>query len=160
MVAKGGMSLIREEAKKTLIAELIPLAFVLTPNIPEAEVLSGIRIATLDDMKAAARIIRQMGAKHVVVKGGHLAGDAVDLLYDGEDFREFRSPRIATAGHPRDRLHLFGGDRHRTRLRKGRRRGRDGGQALHHRGGTACLAGGRGARTDEPPGAPLCFGRG
>lgn len=96
MVAKGGMSLIREEAKKTLIAELIPLAFVLTPNIPEAEVLSGIRIETLDDMKAAARIIRKMGAKHVVVKGGHLAGDAVDLLYDGEDFREFRSQRIAT----------------------------------------------------------------
>ncbi|MDP1989403.1 MAG: bifunctional hydroxymethylpyrimidine kinase/phosphomethylpyrimidine kinase [Syntrophales bacterium] len=96
MVAKGGMSLIREEAKKTLIAELIPLAFVLTPNIPEAEVLSGIRIETLDDMKAAARIIRKMGAKHVIVKGGHLAGDAVDLLYDGEEFREFRSPRIAT----------------------------------------------------------------
>ena len=96
MVAKGGMSLIREEAKKTLIAELIPLAFVLTPNIPEAEVLSGIRIATLDDMKEAARIIRKMGARHVVVKGGHLAGDAVDLLYDGEDFREFRAPRIAT----------------------------------------------------------------
>jgi hydroxymethylpyrimidine/phosphomethylpyrimidine kinase len=96
MVAKGGMSLIREEAKKTLITELIPLAFVLTPNIPEAEVLSGIGIETLDDMKAAARIIRKMGARHVIVKGGHLAGDAVDLLYDGEDFREFRSPRIAT----------------------------------------------------------------
>ena len=96
MVAKGGMSLIREEAKKTLITELIPLAFVLTPNIPEAEVLSGIGIGTLDDMKAAARIIRKMGARHVVVKGGHLAGDAVDLLYDGKDFQEFRSPRIAT----------------------------------------------------------------
>jgi hydroxymethylpyrimidine/phosphomethylpyrimidine kinase len=83
MVAKGGTSLIREEAKETLIAELIPLAFVLTPNIPEAEVLSGLRIETLDDMK-------------VIVKGGHLAGDAVDLLYDGENFREFRSQRIAT----------------------------------------------------------------
>ena len=47
-------------------------------------------------MKAAARIIRKMGARHVVVKGGHLAGDAVDLLYDGERFREFRSQRIAT----------------------------------------------------------------
>jgi hydroxymethylpyrimidine/phosphomethylpyrimidine kinase len=96
MVSKGGMPLIREEAKKTLIEELIPLAFLLTPNIPEAEVLSGIRIATLDDMKAAARIIREMGAKHVVVKGGHLSGDAVDLLYDGKNFKEFRSPRIAT----------------------------------------------------------------
>lgn len=97
MAAKGGASLIREEAKKTLIAELIPLAFVLTPNIPEAEVLSGIRIVTLDDMKEAARIIRGLGARHVVVKGGHLSGDAVDLLYDGNEFREFASPRIATA---------------------------------------------------------------
>jgi len=97
MVAKGGASLIREEAKTTLIAELIPLAFVLTPNIPEAEVLSGIRIVTLDDMKKAAWIIRGLGARHVVVKGGHLIGDAVDLLYDGDEFREFASPRIATA---------------------------------------------------------------
>ncbi len=96
MVAKGGMSLIREEAKETLIAELIPLAFILTPNIPEAEVLSGIRIKTLDDMRAAAKVIRKMGARHVVVKGGHLSGEAVDLLYDGENFLEFRSQRIAT----------------------------------------------------------------
>jgi hydroxymethylpyrimidine/phosphomethylpyrimidine kinase len=96
MVAKGGMSLIRGEAIKTLVAELIPLAFVLTPNIPEAEVLSGIRIATLDDMKKAAKIIHEMGARHVIVKGGHLPGDAVDLLYDGADFQGFRSPRIVT----------------------------------------------------------------
>ncbi len=97
MVAKGGASLIREEAKETLIAELIPLAFVLTPNIPEAEVLAGIGIASREDMKEAARIIRGLGARHVVVKGGHLSGDAVDLLYDGREFREFASPRIATA---------------------------------------------------------------
>jgi hydroxymethylpyrimidine kinase/phosphomethylpyrimidine kinase len=97
MVAKGGMSLIREEAKKTLIAELVPLAFVLTPNIPEAEVLSGIGIATLSDMKEAARIIGHLGAAHVVVKGGHLEGDATDLLYDGCGFRTFSAPRIATA---------------------------------------------------------------
>ncbi len=97
MVAKGGMSLIREEAKKTMIAELVPLAFVLTPNIPEAEVLSGMRISTLSDMKKAARIIRDLGARHVVVKGGHLAGDAADLLYDGREFRTFSAPRIETA---------------------------------------------------------------
>lgn len=96
MVAKGGMSLLREEAKKTLIAELLPLALVLTPNIPEAEVLSGTAIKTIEDMKAAARIIRKLGARHVVVKGGHLAGDAVDLLFDGKGFREFRAKRIAT----------------------------------------------------------------
>jgi hydroxymethylpyrimidine/phosphomethylpyrimidine kinase len=97
MVAKGGERLIREEAKKTLIADLIPLAFVLTPNIPEAEDLSGIPIATTDEMKEAARIIHRMGAGHVLVKGGHLSGDAVDVLYDGCMFREFASPRIATA---------------------------------------------------------------
>ncbi|OHE19767.1 MAG: bifunctional hydroxymethylpyrimidine kinase/phosphomethylpyrimidine kinase [Syntrophobacterales bacterium GWF2_56_9] len=97
MVAKGGMALIHEEAKRTLIAELIPLAFVLTPNISEAEVLSGIRIATISDMREAARIIRDLGAGYVVVKGGHLRGDPVDLLYDGREFREFVSPRIATS---------------------------------------------------------------
>ena len=97
MVAKGEMALIREEAKRTLITELIPLAFVLTPNISEAEVLSGIRIATISDMREAARIIRDLGAGYVVVKGGHLRGDPVDLLYDGREFREFVSPRIATA---------------------------------------------------------------
>jgi hydroxymethylpyrimidine/phosphomethylpyrimidine kinase len=96
MVAKGGASLIREEAIKTLVAELIPLALVLTPNIPEAEVLSGIRIVTLDDMRKAAQVIHGMGARHVVLKGGHLPGDAVDLLYDGERFVELSSPRIAT----------------------------------------------------------------
>ena len=159
MVAKGGAPLIREEAKKTLIAELIPLAFVLTPNIPEAEVLSGIRITTLADMKEAARIIHRMGARHVVVKGGHLSGDAVDLLYDGCEFREFRLAADRDGGYPRDRLHLFGGDRHRARLREGCRRGRGGGQALHHRSGPVRLAGGRGARTDEPPGAAVRRGR-
>jgi hydroxymethylpyrimidine/phosphomethylpyrimidine kinase len=97
MVAKGGMPLIREEAKKTLITELVPLAFILTPNIPEAEVLAGMRISTLSDMKQAARIIRNMGAKHVVVKGGHLAGDAADLLFDGHEFMIFNAVRIETA---------------------------------------------------------------
>jgi hydroxymethylpyrimidine/phosphomethylpyrimidine kinase len=96
MVAKGGRSLIREEAKKNLVAELIPLAFVLTPNIPEAEVLSGIRIASLADMRKAAEIIHGLGARHVVVKGGHLPGNAVDLLYNGEEFVELSAPRIVT----------------------------------------------------------------
>lgn len=96
MVAKGGTPLLREEAKETLIADLIPLALVLTPNIPEAEVLAGIRIKTVSEMKEAARIIRDLGAKNVVVKGGHFPGDAVDILYDGVDYLEFVSPRIAT----------------------------------------------------------------
>ncbi|MDA8125555.1 MAG: bifunctional hydroxymethylpyrimidine kinase/phosphomethylpyrimidine kinase [Deltaproteobacteria bacterium] len=96
MVAKGGMSLIREEAKQTLVAELLPLAYVLTPNLPEAEVLAGITIKTKEDMQTAARIIHKLGARHVVVKGGHLEGAACDLLFDGERFSEFESERIAT----------------------------------------------------------------
>jgi hydroxymethylpyrimidine/phosphomethylpyrimidine kinase len=97
-IAKGGASLIHEEAKAMLIAELIPLALVLTPNIPEAEVLSGIGIAKLSEMKEAARIILRLGAKNVIIKGGHLLGDkAEDLLYDGKEFAVFSSPRFITA---------------------------------------------------------------
>jgi hydroxymethylpyrimidine kinase/phosphomethylpyrimidine kinase len=96
MVAKGGAALIREEAIEALVAELLPLALVLTPNIPEAEALAGIKIKTIADMKEAALIIRKLGPKHVVVKGGHLAGEASDLLCDADGFRIFSSPRFAT----------------------------------------------------------------
>jgi hydroxymethylpyrimidine/phosphomethylpyrimidine kinase len=82
MVAKGGTLLIRGEFRETLIRELIPLAFVVTPNIPEAEVLAEMHITSVSDMKNAARIIHDFCAKHVVVKGGHLSGDAVDVLYE------------------------------------------------------------------------------
>lgn len=96
MVAKGGAPLIENEAKQSLIEELLPLAFVITPNIPEAEVLSKIKISSVDDMKKSAKIIQNLGAKNVVVKGGHLRGDAVDILYDGKKFNEFISERIDT----------------------------------------------------------------
>jgi len=96
MVAKGGAQLIREEAKKTLIEELIPLAFVITPNVPEAEELAGMKITHVDDMKEAARIITSQGAANVLVKGGHMSGDARDILYDGREFYEFVSKRYAT----------------------------------------------------------------
>jgi len=96
MVAKGGAMLIREEAKKTLVELLLPRAFVITPNVPEAEELSGITIETVGDMKKAAEIIGDMGAKHVFVKGGHMTGDALDILYDGREFHEFAAERIDT----------------------------------------------------------------
>ncbi|MEA1936411.1 MAG: bifunctional hydroxymethylpyrimidine kinase/phosphomethylpyrimidine kinase [Thermodesulfobacteriota bacterium] len=96
MVAKGGVPLIEEEAQNSLIKELIPLALVITPNIPEAEVLSKIKISSVDDMKKSAEIVYGLGAKNVVIKGGHLTGDAVDILYDGKDFHEFTSERIDT----------------------------------------------------------------
>jgi hydroxymethylpyrimidine/phosphomethylpyrimidine kinase len=96
MVAKGGSPLLREEARGALVKELIPLATVITPNIPEAEVLAGMRIATRDNMKKAAVKIHKLGAKNVVVKGGHLDGDAMDLLFDGKSFHEFATKRIDT----------------------------------------------------------------
>ena len=96
MVAKGGRPLIQDEAKKTLTEVLLPLAMVATPNVPEAEVLAGIKISIVDDMKQAARKIHGLGAKHVVVKGGHLPGDAVDVFYDGKEFHTLFAERIET----------------------------------------------------------------
>lgn len=94
MVAKGGEALIKGKVRDTLIRELIPLAFVVTPNIPEAEVLAEMKITSVHEMKKAARIIYKFGAKNVVVKGGHLTGAAVDVLYDGRKFYKFSSRRI------------------------------------------------------------------
>ncbi len=97
MRAKGGDPLLKPEAQEALINEILPLASVLTPNIPEAEALSGTRINDLDKMKEAAVKIKEMGPEYVLVKGGHLKGDeAVDVLYDGHEFKYFRSPFIKT----------------------------------------------------------------
>lgn len=97
MVAKGGDRLLKEEAENTLREVLLPLCMVVTPNIPEAEVISGIRIRSLMDMKEAAIIIHQKGPKNVVIKGGHLEGDkSIDLLYDGLNFLELSTPRVNT----------------------------------------------------------------
>ncbi len=94
MIAKSGDSLLQAEAVEALRSKLVPLAAVVTPNIPEAEVLTGMTVASLDDMRRAAEHIVGMGARSVVVKGGHLAGPATDLFYDGAQFKEFTAPRI------------------------------------------------------------------
>jgi hydroxymethylpyrimidine/phosphomethylpyrimidine kinase len=96
MVAKSGDPLLREEAMEALIKRLLPLATVVTPNLPEASVLSGFEVTSLDRMKKAAHRIYQMGPRHVVVKGGHLEGVAIDLLYDGKKYYEIKGPRIET----------------------------------------------------------------
>lgn len=97
MVAKGGAKLIRDDAKETLVRELLPLACVVTPNTPEAEELAGIPIRSLDDMKRAAVRINAMGPRHVYIKGGHMVGgDAVDVLFDGRNFHELSALRIVT----------------------------------------------------------------
>ncbi len=96
MVAKGGDRLLRQEAIDGLIRKLIPLATVVTPNLPEASVLSGMKIDSLDGMKRAARQIFELGARNVVVKGGHLKGKAIDLLYDGRQYFKIEAQRVKT----------------------------------------------------------------
>ena len=97
MIAKGGAALLQEEAVDALKQYLIPLAYVITPNIPEAEVITGMKITTFEHRKKAAQLIYEIGAKHVVIKGGHDDLEVVtDLLYDGEKFQEFHSQRAHT----------------------------------------------------------------
>ena len=96
MVAKGGDRLLQEEAVEALRNTLLPLAEVVTPNAPEAQVLTGREVRTLDDARDAARELVAMGARAAVVKGGHLEGPATDILYDGKDFRLFTTQRIET----------------------------------------------------------------
>ncbi len=98
MVAKGGDLLLRDDARTALIELLLPLATVVTPNLHEAQVLCGFEIHTLAEMRQAARLIYGMGARNGVVKGGHLPAesDAIDLLYDGREFQEFRAARLQT----------------------------------------------------------------
>lgn len=96
MVSKSGYHLLQPEAKDALIKELFPLATLVTPNIPEAEVITGIEITTLKDMEKAAVLINQMGCKNVLIKGGHLENDAIDILYDGENYHHFETTRINT----------------------------------------------------------------
>jgi len=94
MVAKSGDQLLQPEARAALADRILPLALLVTPNLPEAEVLAGIRVAEPEDMEEAARRIHLMGPRYVLVKGGHLKGDATDLLWNGRDFTRFSTPRI------------------------------------------------------------------
>ena len=96
MVAKGGDLLLRKDAIETLRSRLIPLATVVTPNLPEAEELTGILGTRKQNIKDAARCLIDMGAKNVVIKGGHRKGPATDIFYDGKKFHELTVPRIST----------------------------------------------------------------
>lgn len=96
MVAKGGDRLLDGDAVRTLREQLVPLATVVTPNLPEAEVLTGRRVETLTDMRRAAQAIGQLGARHVVIKGGHREGEPVDVYYDGSTWLELPAVRIVT----------------------------------------------------------------
>jgi len=94
MIAKSGDPLLRPEARTALIREVVPLAEVVTPNLHEAAALAGIAVATEADMEEAARRIHGLGPRHVLVKGGHLAGAATDILWDGRALTRFTAPRL------------------------------------------------------------------
>lgn len=97
MVSKSGAQLLRENAVSLLRSLLLPLAELVTPNLPEAEALTGRSVATEDETRRAAREIVALGPRAVVIKGGHRPGEIVtDLFYDGEAFLEFSAPRVHT----------------------------------------------------------------
>lgn len=96
MVAATGARLLEPDAEEALKTELIPLADVVTPNLDETEVLVGYSVRDVETMKKAAQDLHRLGCRYVLVKGGHLEGDPVDVLYDGTDFEYFHAERIPT----------------------------------------------------------------
>jgi hydroxymethylpyrimidine/phosphomethylpyrimidine kinase len=96
MVAKGGARLISDAAVAAMREQLLPLADLVTPNVPEAEALTGLTIRSVDDMRLAARQIADLGAKAVLLKGGHLEGAATDVLLTAGRIVELSASRIDT----------------------------------------------------------------
>jgi hydroxymethylpyrimidine/phosphomethylpyrimidine kinase len=99
MVASTGVSLLEEGAVRAYREELLPRATLITPNVPEAEVLLGARIGRVEDMESAARALAEMFGTGVLLKGGHINGpECVDLLWDAGAAHRYSSPRLAVAG--------------------------------------------------------------
>lgn len=96
MVSKGGAPLLADDAVEAVLALLVPLATVLTPNVPEAERMTGLVIRDADGMRAAARALAARGARVVVVKGGHMDGPPVDLVWDGAQEWTLPGERVET----------------------------------------------------------------
>lgn len=97
MISKSGHPLLKPDAAESMKTQLFPLALLVTPNIHEAQQLSGIEIKALADARRAAKVIQGFGCQHVLIKGGHLIAErATDLLYDGRFFTVFRSEYIET----------------------------------------------------------------
>ncbi|HUP04575.1 MAG TPA: bifunctional hydroxymethylpyrimidine kinase/phosphomethylpyrimidine kinase [Bryobacteraceae bacterium] len=96
MVSKHGLPLAPESALSAFRERLLPCAALATPNVPEAEALTGVAIRDMGGVRRAALAIREMGARAVLIKGGHLEGDATDVLFDGDEWREYPAPRIET----------------------------------------------------------------
>lgn len=96
MVSKSGFNLLSRDALHTLTSRLIPQASMLTPNIPEAELLTGAPIRTVEEMRQAARKLRELGPPHILVKGGHLEKEATDVLFSSSGFRVFPGEKFLT----------------------------------------------------------------
>jgi hydroxymethylpyrimidine/phosphomethylpyrimidine kinase len=96
MIAKSGAPLLRPDATAALKQRMLPLATVVTPNLHEASALAGRAVGSLEQMREAAKAIHALGPRFVFMKGGHLEGEAVDLLFDGSDFQELRARRVRT----------------------------------------------------------------
>lgn len=94
MFATSGAELLHRDAIHVLRRVLLPLALVITPNVNEAQTLTGKQIRTIDDMEEAALQVHGMGARYVLIKGGHMQGDATDVLFDGKEFSHIRADRI------------------------------------------------------------------
>ena len=96
MISESGYPLLKPEASSTLITELVPLGTLVTPNLPEAEGISGMKVTKKEEMRPVAEKIVALGAKAVLVKGGHLSDTADDLLFDGQNEKWFAGERIDT----------------------------------------------------------------
>jgi hydroxymethylpyrimidine/phosphomethylpyrimidine kinase len=96
MVAKSGDPLLEPDARRALVQAILPLALVVTPNLHEASALADLPVADLESMEAAARKIHALGPRWVLVKGGHLKGEPVDLLFDGTRLERLIAERVPT----------------------------------------------------------------
>jgi hydroxymethylpyrimidine/phosphomethylpyrimidine kinase len=101
LISTSGTRLLSKSGERALVEHLLPLARVITPNIPEAQMLTGIEIQSANDAEEAARRFIKLGARAVVIKGGHLTSDdqAIDLLYDGRRFVPMKADRVAIDAH-------------------------------------------------------------
>jgi len=96
MVSSSGTHLLEHTGEEMLKRTLLPLALIVTPNLAEASVLTGTDVRDAQTMEEAARRLHRMGARHVLVKGGHLEGKATDIFFDGSRIERLSSPRIPT----------------------------------------------------------------
>jgi hydroxymethylpyrimidine/phosphomethylpyrimidine kinase len=96
MISKHGLPLMADDAAEAMRSLLLPKAVLITPNLPEAARLTGQEVDSVESMQRAARRLVELGARAALVKGGHLEGSAIDVLFDGRSFHQFAGQRIAT----------------------------------------------------------------